>query len=346
MTGHVDALCALLLRQLDHLWVLSRRDDHLRQGRLVAVDDDVYLVFLEHTQVRLRFDRRGGAKQHVGQFRGDHRATPAVADRGSQAVQDQVNRVIVHADVGPVHRFHDLPVHTARVDAQFLPQFNTLCWRAPGEADGALLVAKLGIDSSGQVQGDLLLGPPLGWDLVLYGQGMQLRLVLDLVAAGLALSRQEKRVGDVPPVVRVGRCPGGDHAQQAAGYDGIGRGPTDPLLGPCVAKRVDAAGAHGAVPAADPQLPIATMGFLCLEPVPGRLIPLLLGDTQHVLAGWIDRTLYFLFLGCHLAIPSLSLWCFVPVPARLLRWQGDEPFQVAFHPRPPIRPWPNADWHP
>ncbi len=41
----------LLLGQRQHIGVLRGSDDHLREGRLVAVGDDVDLVLLEHAQV-------------------------------------------------------------------------------------------------------------------------------------------------------------------------------------------------------------------------------------------------------------------------------------------------------
>ena len=286
--GHGDALCPLLSGQFDHLWILARRHNHLRQGRLVAMDDDVDFVFLQHAQVRCGLDRLRGAKQHVGQFGGDHRSTPAIADGSSQAVEDEVDGIVVHAYVGTVHRFHDLTVHTTRVHAQLLPQFDAFGRRAPGEADGPFLVAKLGIHCPCQIQGDLLRDTPLGRNLVFGRQGVQFRLVLDLITSGFAFCRQQQSVGNVPAVVRVGCGAGRDHAQQAAGDDGIGRGPTDSLGRTCIAKRIDAAGTHGTMAAAEAQLTVAALGFLCLESLPGRLISLPVRNAQHVLGCWIE----------------------------------------------------------
>jgi hypothetical protein len=44
--GDVDALGPLLLGHLEHLLVPGRQHDHLRKKRLVAVHDDVDLIFL------------------------------------------------------------------------------------------------------------------------------------------------------------------------------------------------------------------------------------------------------------------------------------------------------------
>ena len=52
--------------------------DHLREGRLVAVDDDVDLVLLEDAEVEPGADRLGHAEEHVAEVGGDHRAAPAV----------------------------------------------------------------------------------------------------------------------------------------------------------------------------------------------------------------------------------------------------------------------------
>ena len=48
--GQVDALGALALGVLEQLGVGGGRDDHLGQGRLVPVDDEVDLVVLQHAR--------------------------------------------------------------------------------------------------------------------------------------------------------------------------------------------------------------------------------------------------------------------------------------------------------
>jgi hypothetical protein len=86
-------------------------------------------------------------------------------------------------------------------------------------------------------------------------QGRQLGFVLDLVAAAFALGGQQQGVGQVAAVIGMGRRAAGDHANQIAGHDDVGRGPADSPLGPLIFEGADAAGAHVAVAAADPQLP-------------------------------------------------------------------------------------------
>ena len=210
-------------------------------------------------------------------------------------LQDQVDRVVVHADVGAVHDLDDLAVDAARVDAQLLPQFDALCRRAAGELDGAFLLAKLGVGGAGQIQGDLFLAPALGLDAVLGRQRVQLGLVLDLVAAALALGGQEQRVGDVAPVVRVGGRAGGDHADQVAGDDDVGRRSADAQFGPIVLKGTDAAGAHVAVAAADAQLAKAALGQLGLVAIPGGLEAQFLGPGQHLVGSRVNAPAQDLF---------------------------------------------------
>ena len=51
--GQLDALGALVLGVLDGLRLLGGHVDHLGQQRLMAVDDDVDVVFFQHAQVDL-----------------------------------------------------------------------------------------------------------------------------------------------------------------------------------------------------------------------------------------------------------------------------------------------------
>jgi len=120
-SGNIDAHCSLLFGQVHHLRLSCRSDDHLREQRLVAVHYDVDLIGLQNAQVGLGEGRCGCAEEDILQLSGDHRAAPAVGYAGSQALQDEVDRIIVHTHMGAVHDLHYLPVYAPGIDAQLFP---------------------------------------------------------------------------------------------------------------------------------------------------------------------------------------------------------------------------------
>ncbi len=101
-TSHIDPFGPLRLGVLDNLWILNSGQDHLREGRLVAVDDDVDLIPFEHSQVSLGLARAGRAKEDVRQVCGQHRAAPAVGQGGAHGMVQDVLRVLVVAYMGAV----------------------------------------------------------------------------------------------------------------------------------------------------------------------------------------------------------------------------------------------------
>jgi hypothetical protein len=112
--AQLDALGALGFGVVDHFRFLGRGHDHLGEHRLMAVDDDVDVVFLHDAQVGFGLQRIGGAEEHVLQVGGQHGAAPAVGHGGAGALFDQVFVVLVHAHVGAVHDFDDFAVDVAR----------------------------------------------------------------------------------------------------------------------------------------------------------------------------------------------------------------------------------------
>ena len=81
--GQLDALGALALGVLEDLRLLGGHVDHLGQHRLMAVDDDVDVVFFEDAQVDLAGHRHRAAEDDVLEVGGDHGAAPAVGQGGS-----------------------------------------------------------------------------------------------------------------------------------------------------------------------------------------------------------------------------------------------------------------------
>ena len=115
-------LAPLFWAYCDQLRLLGGHVDHLGQQRLMAVDDDVDVVFFQDAQVDLAGHRRRAAEHDVLQVGGDHGAAPAVGQGAAGALLDEVVVVLVHAHVGAVHQFDDLdvaaPGHDARLSAR------------------------------------------------------------------------------------------------------------------------------------------------------------------------------------------------------------------------------------
>ena len=105
----VDALGPQFLGPVEQLRVLGGLGHHLRHQGVVAVEDDVHLVLLQHPQVDLGGHGLGGAEEDVGDLGGDHGAAPAVGQGVAQGVQQQVHRVVVHPHVGAVQHLRRLP---------------------------------------------------------------------------------------------------------------------------------------------------------------------------------------------------------------------------------------------
>ena len=120
-------------------------------------------------------------------------------------------------------------------------------WRRPLEVHQlAGLLAELGQRRLGDVAGDVVHRPAVGLDAHVAGHRVQLGLVADAEALGLAVGHRQQGEGHAPAVVGVRGGAGGDSAGEVAGGDG---GPG----GAAHAARDgadQAAGPHGAVPAA------------------------------------------------------------------------------------------------
>ena len=247
--GEVDALRAGRLGLGDELGVARGLDQHGRQRRLVAVDDDVDLIRLEHAEVDLGRQRRRRAEEDVADVGAQHGAAPAVGQRAAERRLEDVLGVQVHTLVGAVHDLDDLTVDGARGNAQLAPLGLPLGCRTLGVDDVAVGLAELLQRLVGYIEGDLVDLAPLGRDAEVAGHRVQLLLVLDLVPGSLAHGDCAQRHRHVAAVVGVGGHAARDLAREVARGDGAHVGAADAglLLGVLADQ---AARAHGADAAA------------------------------------------------------------------------------------------------
>ena len=303
----VDAFGAGRLGLGHQVRVGGRGQDHLREYRFVPMSHDVDVVFLEYAEVGLGAHRFRCAEEHVRNLCGHHGAPPSVGNGGLEALQDQVDRVIVHTDVGAVHDLNYLTVDAPRVDAHLLPLSHPFFRSPAGELEKPLLFAELAVDRLGQVQGHLFLAATVGGNAVFPGQGRQLGFIFDLVSAALALGRQQQRVGQIPAVVGMGGRPPCDHADQVTGHDDIGGGAADASLGSLILEGADPAGAHVAVAATDSQFPKPALGKHFLIALPDRLETELLCAGEHLVDRGINASFQNLVTVSHDVY--LLCWC-------------------------------------
>ena len=118
---HVDALGALAFGIGNQLRLVDGDDQHLRERRLVAVDDDVDLVVLEYAQIHLGDQRAGRAEEDVRDVGGQHGAAPAVGEGAAHGLIEDVLGVLVVAHVGAVEHLHHLSIDAPGGDVQLLP---------------------------------------------------------------------------------------------------------------------------------------------------------------------------------------------------------------------------------
>ena len=222
------------------------------------MDDDVDHVLFQHAQVGLGVVGHGGAEEDVAEFGAGHGAAPAVGQAGAQALAHQGFRVGGVAHVGHVHGGGDLPVHGAGGDAFPLPDLLPLLGGAGEEALEAIGLAVFVQSGLAHLMRDLVDVAAFRLEAPFLGQTQQLVHIGDLVApVGLC---GQHGVADLAAVVGVGGAAACGEAEIVAAGDGARVGAADAPGG----FRRDAAGAHGADPAANTAFTETTLGSLGL----------------------------------------------------------------------------------
>ena len=202
--GKVDPVGALGFGQVEHFRGFTRLQDHFRNHGIVAVNNDVDLVFLQDSRIHHGGFGTGNPEKDVRYLRGNHGTSPAVGQGVAQRLQQEALPVIVHAHVGAVHHFRGFPVNAPRRDADLVPELPAL-FRGPLE-QGYLLLAHAVIfhhgpgQFPGQGQGILSLRV----DTIFHGHPSKLSLIPDAVARRLPLGHAGQHLHQIPAVVGMG----------------------------------------------------------------------------------------------------------------------------------------------
>jgi hypothetical protein len=161
--------------------------------------------------------------------------------------------------VGAVHDLDDFAVDVSGQYTGFGPFFIQGCWRPFEVVEFAFGLAPFVQGFFGHFQGDFIDVAVLDGTVNIYRGGhvkprsdsQQLVGIFDFVSIGLFASRAQEYLGHAAAVVGVGGCAAGDHADEVAGRDGVGRGAAKALAGvftlDAALGQGQAAGAHGAV---------------------------------------------------------------------------------------------------
>ena len=255
----VDALGAVGLGQGDHLGILGVEHDHLGQGGVMAVDNDVDHVLLHDAQVGGGIHRLGGAEEDVGELGAAHGAAPAVTEAGPQGLADQCFRQRGAAHMGHMQGLGDLAVDGPGLNARVVPQLLGVLGGALEEALDAEGLAVLHQSGLGDLVGQVVDVLALGGDAPLAGDPLELLGVFDGVVA--ALLGLVQGVADAAAMVGVGGRAARGEAQVVAGHDAVNVTAADAPGG----LGGDAAGTHGADAAADALLAELTVRGLVLD---------------------------------------------------------------------------------
>ena len=194
-------------------------DHHRRQRRLVAVDDDVDLVGLEHPEVDLGGQRGGRAEEDVGDVGREHGAAPAVGERTAQGALEDVLGVQIDALVGAVHDLGDLAVDGPRGEAELAPQGLPFGGGALGVDDLAMLLAELEERDFGDLDGDVVGLASGRRHAEMAGHHAELLLVANGIVGRRAARRRQQGVSHVAAVVGVGRHAAGHLAREVTRSD-------------------------------------------------------------------------------------------------------------------------------
>ena len=282
----VDALGTGRLGLAHQHRVRDRYQHGFEQVGLVPVNDDVDLVFLQTAHVHIHRHRGRRPEENIGNLGGHHGAAPAVGQSGAAALLGDILVVLVHAHVGAVHEFHDLPHGPPGHDTLFAPGFKGLGRNPLGKRNLPLDLDVGPFELFVKIGCDLLDAATLGFDADFLGHAFQFVHVLDFVIQDFAVDHLTEEIQHAHTMVGMGGAAGGHHAGKIAGHDGIDSGAANPHL---VVGRfgVQPTGSHGAMLAAGGIRPDGA-GFHVGCAVKGGFNAVAFGLLEHLSGGFAN----------------------------------------------------------
>ncbi len=215
----VDALRAVRLGERGHLRILRVEDDHLGEGRIMAVHHDVDHILLHHAEVRGGIHRLRCPEEDVRELRAAHRAAPAVGKTASHRLLHQRLRQRGTSHMRHMQRRRDLAVDGSRLHLSVMPELLRMLGRAaqpPLDAERLAVLEQRQLRDLMRQIVDILA---FRLDAPLLRDPDQLVRVLDRVRAFLL--RLIKRVADGTAVIGMGRAAARREIQEVPADDAV-----------------------------------------------------------------------------------------------------------------------------
>src|SRR3989339_576345 len=110
-TTQLNAFCTDFVRQFKHFSTLGCCNDHFGKYGLMAVNNNVDMIFFHDAQVGFGDQGRRGTEHDVLKIGCNHGPAPAISQCASCALFHQVFIILVNPHVGPVHDINDFSVY-------------------------------------------------------------------------------------------------------------------------------------------------------------------------------------------------------------------------------------------
>ena len=311
----LDALCAVLLREVDEFLRAADAHDLADERRQMAVHGDVDPAFLERSDVDLRGRAMTDAEERIGRDVGGDDARVAEGKAAAQELLHDALPIAVRTAARAVEGVEDLVVGADRQDVELLPDFFSLGGRERG--DGAIFFGQ----GAGEI-GEQHIGKAAREAARALTARIDAEGTADLADAlcsekrqfELALSGELQRQQHFACVCAVLGDAARSAPKEVARDDEVGIGTADAAR----ALRRDLARPHVAVLAADAGEAEGTLRLLLIEAVERRIAADLFHVQQHLAHGGIGRLVeHILLRGERLAVGGNRLHVVVDTAVRV-----------------------------
>jgi hypothetical protein len=223
----LNSLCPDFLRLFQYFGILRGKHNQLGNNRLVAVNDNIHVIFFQNSQIRPAAKRDRSSEKNILQISGNHRAAPAIAKRTARSLEHDILVILVDTHMRSMHDFNNFPVDCPRPYSQFIPQ---LISRLRRDVRGKLIsvrfskfVERLLADLKGNRIYVVFLFRILAFraHLHVFGYMPQFLAVLDSVTLGFPFGGHYQRFRHITTVVGVSGRPRSYHTNEISCRNGV-----------------------------------------------------------------------------------------------------------------------------
>ncbi len=224
----LDPLCANRLGLRFHL--AGSADDHLAKKWVMAVQNDIDHLRIDHPEVRLGGNRFGRTKKNIGKI-GSNMHPDIVGQGCLQPLEDQVDRIGVNPHMRLTHRFRDGGMDTTRLDvavSEFLhpPLGNSGLQPAARLIRDLRKIAHRNFEDLFQ---QLALLFTFHGETDVLGYAAQLSRIFNIIIKRPPLKHLDEGIDDMPTVICVSTGSTVNSADEVTGDNSISVRPADTL---------------------------------------------------------------------------------------------------------------------